>query len=134
MVSALASEHREKVPEEFIDAENVYSLTTIPSGTVDTTEVEFAIPPGTPAGSTVDVTAVLLYRRAWRAVAVTKGWTETTHGDPIEIEVARNEATLPLAGEGIVEIPALSGAGLAFAALALAGVGLAALRRRRRAA
>ncbi len=117
-------------PVLFIDAENVYSLTTIPSGTIDTTEVEFALPPGTAPGSQVEVTAVLLYRRAWRAVAVTKGWTETTHGDPIEIEVARNETTLAVTGEGIVEIPALSGAGLASAAALLALAGLLALRRR----
>ncbi len=117
-------------PVLFIDAESVYSLTTIPSGTIDTTEVEFALPPGTAPGSTVEVTAVLLYRRAWRAVAVTKGWTETTHGDPIEIEVARNEATLAVTGQGIVEIPALSGVGLAIAAALLALAGLLALRRR----
>ncbi len=119
-------------PVLFIDAEDVYSQTTIPSGTVDTTAVEFALPPGTPQGSEVQVTAVLLYRRAWRALAVTKGWTETTHGDPIEIEVARNEATLAVGGGGIVEIPALSGAGLALAALTLAAVGLRRLRSRRR--
>lgn len=117
-------------PVLFIDAESVYSLTTIPSGTVDTTEVEFAVPPGTAPGSTVEVTAVLLYRRAWRAVAVTKSWTETTHGDPIEIEVARNEETLTVTGESVVEIPALSPAGLALAALALAVAGWLALRRR----
>ena len=117
-------------PVLFIDAESVYALTTIPSGAIDTTEVEFAVPPGTAAGSAVEVTAQLLYRRAWRAVAVTKGWTETTHGDPIEIEVARNEATLTVTGGGIVEIPALSGAGLALAALGLALAGWLALRRR----
>lgn len=112
------------------DRAGPHSLTTIPSGTVDTTEVDFALPPGTPPGSTVDVTAVLLYRRAWRAVAVTKGWTETTHGDPIEIEVARNDETLTVTGS-VVEIPALSPAGLALAALALAAAGWVALRRRR---
>ena len=117
-------------PVLFIDAENLYSLTTIPSGTVDTTEVEFALPPGTAPGSTVDVTAVLLYRRAWRAVVVTKGWTETTHGDPIEIEVARNEESLTVTGS-VVEIPALQPAGLAVAALALAAAALLALRQRR---
>jgi len=118
-------------PVLFIDAENLYSLTTIPSGTVDTTEVEFALPPGTAPGSTVDVTAVLLYRRAWRSVVVTKGWTETTHGDPIETEVARNEESIAVTGEGIVEIPALTPVGLALAALALAAAGWVALRRRR---
>ncbi|MEO8197373.1 MAG: IPTL-CTERM sorting domain-containing protein [Thermoanaerobaculia bacterium] len=118
-------------PVLFIDAEGVYSQSTIPSGSVDTTEVEFTVPPGTAPGSTVEVTAVLLYRRAWRAVAVTKGWTETTHGDPIEIEVARNEESLAVTGGGIVEIPALSPAGLATAAGLLAAAGWLVLRRRR---
>ncbi len=118
-------------PVLFIDAENVYSQTTIPSGAVDTTVVEFALPPGTPPGSAVQVTAVLLYRRAWRALVVTKGWTTTTHGDPIEVEVARNEATIAVTGDGIVEIPALTAAGLALAALALAAAALVSLRRRR---
>ncbi len=117
-------------PVLFIDAENVYTQTTIPSGAIDTTEVEFALPSDVAPGSEVEVTAVLLYRRAWRALAVTKGWTETTHGDPIEIEVARNEESLTLAGEGIVEIPALSRAGLASAAALLALAGFLALRRR----
>ena len=73
---------------------------------------------------------MLLYRRAWRSVVVTKGWTETTHGDPIEIEVARNEESLTVTGS-VVEIPALQPAGLAVAALALAAAALLALRRRR---
>lgn len=119
-------------PVLFIDAENVYSLTTIPSGTVDTTEVEFALPPGTPPGSTVDVTAVLLYRRAWRAVAAVKGWTETTHGDPIEIEVARNEESIAVTGAPVVEIPALSPRGLALFALALLALAMVRLGRRSR--
>ena len=118
-------------PVLFIDAEGVYSATTIPSGAVDTTEVEFAVPSGTPQGSVVDVTAVLIYRRAFRALSVTKNWTETTHGDPIEIEVARNEASVSVTGGTVVEIPALQPTGLALAALALAGAALVTLRRRR---
>ena len=59
-------------PVLFIDAENVYAQTTIPSGTVDTTEVEFAIPSGTPVGAEVEVTAVLLYRRACCSCAAVK--------------------------------------------------------------
>jgi hypothetical protein len=117
-------------PVLFIDAENVYSLTTIPSGTIDTSEIEFALPPGAAPGSTVEVSAVLLYRRAWRALAVTKGWTETTHGDPIEIEVARNDESLLLTGAGVVEVPALSRGGLAATAALLAFAGLFLLRRR----
>jgi hypothetical protein len=121
-------------PVLFIDAENVYSLTTIPSGTIDTSVFEFAVPSGTAPGSAVEVTAVLLYRRAWRALAVTKGWTTTTHGDPIEIEVARNEATLLVGGEGVVEIPALGRFGLGLIASSLAAAGVLLLRSRRRTA
>ena len=38
-------------PVLFIDAENLYSLTTIPSGTVDTTEVEFGCEQGLVVGA-----------------------------------------------------------------------------------
>ena len=38
----------------------------------------------------------LLYRRAWRALAVTKGWTQTPQGGPIEIEVAGQQFQVEL--------------------------------------
>jgi hypothetical protein len=83
-------------PVLFIDAEGVHSDTTIPSGATDHSEYRFALPPTAVEGDTVEVTARLLYRRAWRALAVTKGWTETPSGMPVEIEVQRIDSALVL--------------------------------------
>jgi hypothetical protein len=83
-------------PVLFIDAEGVYSDTLLASGQADTSTLVFALPPGTQPGDTALVTVQLLYRRAFRATAVTKGWTQTPQGGPIEIEVAREDLQVPL--------------------------------------
>ncbi len=75
------------MPVLFIDAEEVWQESGIPSGSTDTSEYRFVLPVDVSAGSTVQVSARLLYRRAWRALAVTKGWTQTPGGMPVEIEV-----------------------------------------------
>jgi hypothetical protein len=93
-------------PVLFIDGEAVHSETRIPSGTVDRTELEFAVPPGAQAGDTVVVEARLLYRRAWRGLAVTKGWSSAPQGGPIEIEVAATYDAVELTQGGAgVAIP-----------------------------
>lgn len=83
-------------PVLFIDAEGTYSDTGIPSGATDTTQYRFAIPTKLPPSTEATVEARLLYRRAWRALAVTKGWTQTPGGMPVEIEVHRRELVAPL--------------------------------------
>lgn len=121
-------------PVLFIDAEGVAEDTLIPSGALDTTEVLFAIPPSAVAGDVVEISARLLWRRAWRAVAVEKGWTTDARGGPVEIEVFRDELSLAVSGADpspILEIPALAPAGLAALAAALGAAALARLRRRR---
>ncbi|MGE0639529.1 MAG: IPTL-CTERM sorting domain-containing protein [Thermoanaerobaculia bacterium] len=116
-------------PVLFIDAEAVYSDTLIPSGAIDTSTVEFALPDGFVGQGVVDVTATLIYRRGWRALAVTKGWTVDAHGGPIEIEVARNDLSVDVVGGTVLEIPTLSPGGLLALALLLLVVAMAALRR-----
>lgn len=120
-------------PVLFIDAESAASDTTIPSGAVDTTRVEFQLPPGLPAGTQVAVSARLLYRRTFRALQVTKGWTQSAHGGPIEIEVAARQAQVVSGGSGnggaVAEIPTVSAWGLAALAAAILGAGLALSRR-----
>jgi hypothetical protein len=74
-------------PVIFIDAEAAVS-SAIPSGTTDVSTYRFSLPAGVTLAD-IDVDARLLYRRAFRALAVTKGWTQTPAGGPIEIEVAR---------------------------------------------
>lgn len=78
-------------PVLFIDAEGVQSNTTLPSGQTDTNSFSFAIPSGLPSGTAIDVQVRLLYRRAWRALAVTKGWTQTPGGMPVEITVGESQ-------------------------------------------
>jgi len=119
-------------PVLFIDAEGVTSDTLIPSGATDTSIYEFDLPPGVAPGTHVTIQAQLVYRRTFRALQVTKGWTESAHGGPIEIEVANQVADLPVTGVGgsVVEVPTASAAGLCALALALALLGALHLRRK----
>jgi len=117
-------------PVLFIDAEGVFSNTDIPSGATDTTTVEFQLPPGLPQGTNVAVGARLLYRRTFRAIQVTKGWTQSAHGGPIEIEVARQSVALPVEGT-VTEVPTVSTVGLIALSLCLAALGAYRLRRRK---
>ena len=86
----------------------------------------FAVPPAAQPGDVAVVEARLLYRRAWRAVAVTKGWQTTPQGGPVEIEVWRTYDTFELTqgGPGAVAIPATGpvGTALLIALLALSAV------------
>jgi Zn-finger protein len=96
-------------PVLFIDAEGVWEDSLIQAGETRTVTLRFDLPVGTPAGEQVDVDARLLYRRAWRAVAVTKGWTETPQGGPIEIEVQRRQSSVTL--DAVQQAPAIPTAG-----------------------
>lgn len=79
-------------PVIFLDAEEVVENTTLASGQTRSVEIRFAIPPGTlPEQARFD--ARLIWRRAFRALAVTKGWTVAPNGDPIEHQVQRVQAT-----------------------------------------
>lgn len=78
-------------PVLFIDAESSVD-TAIPAGGTDSSTYRFAIPAGLSVDQ-IEVEATLIYRRAFRALAVTKGWTQTPSGGPIEIEVARVRIT-----------------------------------------
>ncbi|MEM8962844.1 MAG: IPTL-CTERM sorting domain-containing protein [Acidobacteriota bacterium] len=119
-------------PVLFIDAEGVFEDTLIPAGETDVSELIFSLPSGAEPGDSVEVTARVLYRRAWRALAVTKGWTETPLGGPIELEVASADSSVTLigSGAGILEIPTLGTWGLGLLASLLAVAGAWALRRR----
>jgi len=83
-------------PVLFIDAEGVHSNTTLPSGHTDHNSFAFALPLKAAPGTVAEVDVRLLYRRAWRALAVTKGWTQTPGGMPVEIQVQRHQQSLPL--------------------------------------
>jgi hypothetical protein len=96
-------------PVLFIDAEGVWEDSLIQADETRTVTLRFDLPVGTPAGEQVDVDARLLYRRAWRAVAVTKGWTETPQGGPVEIEVQRRQSSVTL--DAVQQAPAIPTAG-----------------------
>ncbi len=92
-------------PVLFIDAEAVQSDTRIAAGQIDVSDYRFGLD-GALAGE-IEVEARLVYRRAWRDLAVTKNWTETPSGNPIEVEVQRQLLSVPL-GRPAQPIPALS--------------------------
>jgi hypothetical protein len=117
-------------PVLFIDGDSVYSASQIASGQTDVTEVEFRVPGGAMPGDIVTVESSLLYRRAWRALAVTKGWEETPQGGPVEVEVHATLDTLELTqGGGSTAIPAMGSAGSILLVIGIALAAVIALRR-----
>lgn len=97
-------------PVLFIDAERVFSDTAIPSGATDTSVYRFRIPQGVAGQATVS--ARLIYRRAFRELYVTKGWTERPTGGPIETEIARVDRQVAVQGASIVPVPSTTPWGL----------------------
>jgi nitrate/TMAO reductase-like tetraheme cytochrome c subunit len=75
-------------PVLFIDAEAVAEDSTIAAGAEDVSNYRFALPAGVTSAQ-VDVEARLLYRRAFRALAVTKNWSITPRGTAVEVLVNR---------------------------------------------
>ena len=116
-------------PVLFIDAEAVQSDTRILAGETDISDYRFDIS-GVDAGD-IQVEARLLYRRAWRDLAVTKGWTVTPSGDPVETEVERAEALIVFGGQAR-PVPVLTPVGLATLTLLLMAAAWASRRRGRR--
>ena len=122
-------------PVLFIDAEGVWADTRIPSGETDTSEYRFAIGEA-PGNGTVEVSARLLYRRAWRDTVVTKGWTTTPAGGPIEIEVDARATEVEISGAPgpgpelpSIPVPTLNQWALLVLAFALLLIGQAIIRR-----
>ena len=116
-------------PVLFIDAESLFENSVIPAGETATSVLEFALPEVLGVGDTAVVSARLLYRRTFRALAVTKGWTETPQGGPIEIEVAREHFEVPLESSREIPIPTTTYPGSLVLAFALAAAALLLLRR-----
>lgn len=70
-------------PVLFVDAEAVSEDSVLAPGATRSAELVFAL--GAAAvGDHVEVEAELIYRSAWRALAVTKGWTTRVDGKPWE--------------------------------------------------
>jgi hypothetical protein len=80
-------------PVPFIDAEFIAEESALQPGEVRQYGWRFANPSVT-VGQTVTIRTDLLYRRAWRALAVTKGWLTRPDGRPVEQLVMRAERTV----------------------------------------
>lgn len=117
-------------PVLFIDAENTAENTIIPSGATDSSQYAFQIPPNLPVGTPITVEARLIYRRAFRALAVTKGWTQTPSGGPIEIQVANTQTNLISAGTQPTGVPGPGPLALVLLAMALTAAGVWVARQR----
>ncbi len=117
-------------PVLFIDAEGVAEDSLLPAAGVSESDLTFALPTFLPAGASIEVEARLLYRRAWRALAVTKGWTTTPQGGPIEIEVARDVLGVAVSTGQVGDIPTMGPLGATALVLLIAGVAVLLLRRR----
>lgn len=83
-------------PVPFIDAEAVHANTVIPAGATDIGRYAFALPAGVVAGNVLSVRARVIYRRAWRSLAVTKDWVTNPDGEPWERLVATRTVSYPL--------------------------------------
>jgi hypothetical protein len=83
-------------PVPFIDAEAVHANTVIPAGATDVGRYAFALPAGVVAGNVLSVRARVIYRRAWRSLAVTKNWVRNPDGEPWERLVATRTVSYPL--------------------------------------
>jgi hypothetical protein len=91
-------------PVPFIDAERVLARTTIPAGATDVGRYRFALPAGAQAGDRLEVRARVIYRRAWRAIAVAKEWPAVVDGEPWERVVAERTVSLVLDADSLDRI------------------------------
>lgn len=91
-------------PVPFIDADEALTVTTIPAGATDVGRYIFRLPDLARAGDELTVRAFVTYRRTWRAVAVTKGWTELAMDEPWEREVASVTLTHTLTAQDLEQI------------------------------
>lgn len=83
-------------PVSFIDADTVLANTTLPPGATDQGRFTFELPRGASVGDDLDVRARVVYRRVWREIAVTKGWTELAFEEPWQRTVADTTLARPL--------------------------------------
>lgn len=75
-------------PVSFIDAEALVYKTTIPARGADSARFRFDLPDAAAPGAVLEVRTRVIYRRAWRAIAVTKGWLTQPLDEPFERTVA----------------------------------------------
>jgi len=82
-------------PVSFIDADTLIASSTIPPGAVESADFTFGLPPVVTPGDEIIARARVIYRRAWRAIAVTKDWPDVVQDEPFErlvIDMQRTHA------------------------------------------
>ena len=89
-------------PVLFVDADTVVENTLLAAGATATADLAFPLPANSQVGDVIAVEVSLLYRRAFRALAVTKGWTTTPQGGAIETEVAHLSRGVTLTANDLV--------------------------------
>jgi hypothetical protein len=63
---------------------------------MDVGHYRFAPPDGVAPGARIDLKARVIYRRAWRAIAVAKQWPAVVDGEPWERVVAERSTAVVL--------------------------------------
>jgi hypothetical protein len=91
-------------PVLFIDAESVSEDSVLAPGQSRSARLSFVLGIGAAPGDQVDIEARLIYRRAWRALAVEKGWTERIDGRPWEQIVASEQVSLVLNAQQLDQV------------------------------
>ena len=91
-------------PVPFIDAEEELAFTTIPAGATDIGQYTFRLPDTVRRGDELTFRATVIYRRTFRAIAVTKGWTELAMDEPWERQVAGRTVTYTLDADDLGQI------------------------------
>ena len=89
-------------PVFFTEAASLLFDTRIPALATDTTRYAFRAP----TGGRVRVRARLIYRRAFRALADAKGWSEDGHGRPLEDVMPPHYGHLMAEAERVLDVPA----------------------------
>lgn len=83
-------------PVPFFDAETVLVKSTIPAGATDNARFVFDLPADAGPDDLLEVRTRVIYRRAWRAIAVTKGWVDQPFEEPWERIVENQTITRTL--------------------------------------
>lgn len=91
-------------PVPFIDAESVVAKTTIAPGGSDLGQYMFELPADADSTTLAEIRARVIYRRAWRSIAVTKNWIENSDGEPWERLVKELTLSVTLGPAGLDRI------------------------------
>lgn len=108
LYAKVARDEAGNAPVFFTEATAIVDDNRLAPLQADVTAYEFQAPAG---GGNIHVRARVIYRRAWRALVLQKGWTQTGHGSPLEDVAAPHFGHLMASAEVLVEVPVFCDAG-----------------------